>query len=89
MAAVDAHPSECRELLGLAMRFATNCGGAYRRAGDKTRRLFNQAVVRRIEVRDGRIASVEHREPFDVLFGGAEFEYGVLVDLTGFEPLIL
>lgn len=53
LAAVDTHLAEAREILGLAMRFATNCGGAYKRAGAKARRLFNQAVVRRIEVRTG------------------------------------
>jgi hypothetical protein len=82
LAAIQAHLSESREVPGLAMRFATNCGGAYRPAGDKTRRPLNQAVVRRIEVRDGRIASVEYQEPFDVLFGASEFEYGVLVEKT-------
>jgi hypothetical protein len=87
LAAVDAHLSEWREMLGLAMRFATNCGTAYERANDKTRRLLNQAVVGRIEVRDGRIASVEYRVPFDVLFRATELEYGDLVEVTGFEPL--
>ena len=46
LAAVDAHLAEWEEVLSLAMRFATNCAHAYRRASEKTRRLFNQAVFR-------------------------------------------
>jgi 4-hydroxy-2,2'-bipyrrole-5-carbaldehyde O-methyltransferase len=45
---VDATVEQWREVLETAMRFAANCGQAYRRASHKTRRLFNQAVFDRI-----------------------------------------
>jgi hypothetical protein len=86
LAAVDAHLAEWQEILETAMRFATNCAKAYARASAPTRRRFNQAVFKRIEVRDGKIAGYSCHEPFDVLFGASEFEYGDLVDLTGLEP---
>jgi site-specific DNA recombinase len=82
LAAVDAHLAEWQEILETAMRFATNCAKAYARASDKTRRRFNQAVISRIEVRDGKIADVGFHLPFDVLFSSSEFEYGDLVGAT-------
>jgi site-specific DNA recombinase len=87
LAAVDAHLAEWQEILETAMRFATNCAKAYARASTQTRRRFNQAVFTRIDVRDGKIADVGYHPPFDLLFSSSEFEYGDLVELTGFEPV--
>jgi hypothetical protein len=86
LGAVDAHLAEWQEILETAMRFAANCAKGYGRASAQTRRRFNQAVFKRIEVRAGKLAAYECHEPFDVLFGASEFEYGDLVELTGFEP---
>jgi hypothetical protein len=69
------------------VRFATNCGATYRHADPPTRKLFNSAVIDRIEIRDGHIAHVDYRAPFDLLFGGSGFEYRTVVELRGFEPL--
>ena len=87
LAAVDAHLAEWQEILGTAMRFATNCAKAYARASAPTRRRFNQAVFSRIDVRDGKIADVGYHPPFDLLFSTSEFEYGDLVGRTGLEPV--
>ncbi len=86
LAAVDAHLAEWQDILEAAARFAANCGKAYARASSKTRRRFNQAVISRIEVRDGKIANVEYQAPFDLLFSASEFEYADLVETMGFEP---
>ncbi len=86
LAAVDTHLDEWKEILGIAMRFATKCARAYAKASDKTRRRFNTAVFKQLAVRDGRIADVEYQGPFDVLFGVPEFEYGDLVETMGLEP---
>ncbi len=86
LAAADAHLAEWRQILDTAARFAANCGKAYARASDKTRRRFNQAVIRHIDVRDGKVVAVEYQAPFDRLFSSSEFEYGDLVEATGFEP---
>jgi DNA repair exonuclease SbcCD ATPase subunit len=83
LAAVDAHLAEWQEILETAMRFATNCATAYARASAAIRRRFNQAVFTRIDVRDGKIATVGYQPPFDLLFSTSEFEYGDLVDNTG------
>ena len=64
------------------MRIAANCAGAYAKASDKTRRRFNTAVFKQLAVRDGRVADVEHQEPFDVLFGVPELEYDDLVGVA-------
>ncbi len=79
LAAVDAHLGEWQEILETAMRFATNCAKAYARAPARTRRRFNQAVFRRIEIRDGKIADYSFNEPFDVLFRMPEFEWGIAI----------
>lgn len=79
LAAVDAHLSAWQEILGTAMRFASNCGKAYARANDKTRRRLNQAVLATLAVRDGKIVEASYQAPFDVLFADGEFEYRDLV----------
>ncbi|MFZ0666138.1 MAG: hypothetical protein WAM97_10310 [Acidimicrobiales bacterium] len=83
LGAVDAHLAEWQEILETAMRLATNCAKAYGRASAPTSRRFNQAVFKRIEVRDGKIVAYTCHEPFDVLFSTPEFEYRDLVDLSG------
>jgi hypothetical protein len=87
LATIDAHLQEWQTVLGMAIRFTTNCAKAYTRVGDRTRRLFNTSVFTRITVRDGQIAGWEFRPPFDTLFGTPRFEYGSLVELRGIEPL--
>jgi len=69
-----------RTILETAGRFATNCGAAYRHADPATRKLFNNAVIDRIELGDGQIAHVDYRAPFDLLFGGSGFECRTVVE---------
>jgi site-specific DNA recombinase len=87
LADLDADLTEWQEILTLAGRFATRCADAYRKADEATRRLLNTAVLDRVEVKDGRIATVSYQPPFDDLFKGEQFEYETLVELRGFEPL--
>jgi site-specific DNA recombinase len=68
-----------RAILDTAGRFATNCGATYHHADPPTRKLLNNAVIDRIEVRDGHIADVDYRAPFDLLFSGSGFEYRTVV----------
>jgi hypothetical protein len=84
---LTANLNDWRTVLETAGRFATNCAAAYRHADPPTRKLFNAAVIDRIEVRDGHIVHVDHKAPFDLLFGGSGFEYRTVVELRGFEPL--
>ncbi len=76
LADLDANLTEWQEILELAAAFATRCGDAYRKAGDRTRRLFNAAVFTRLDVEDGRICHEEYRPPFDDIFDVPGFEYG-------------
>jgi hypothetical protein len=66
-------------VLGIAIRFAADCTAAYRRANEKTRALFNQAVFEQLLVRDGRITDTRYLAPFDLLFNAQEIEYRDLV----------
>lgn len=68
---LTANLDDWRAILETAGRFATNCGAAYRHADPPTRKLFNNAVIGRIELRDGRITHVDYRAPFDLLFRGS------------------
>ncbi len=44
LADLDANLTEQQEILELAASLATRCGDAYRKASDRTRKLFNAAV---------------------------------------------
>jgi hypothetical protein len=65
---LDANVTEQQEILELAATFATRCGDAYRKANDRTRKLFNAAVFERLEVKGGRLCHEEYRPPFDDIF---------------------
>jgi hypothetical protein len=84
---LTANLGEWRAILETAGRFATNCAATYRHADPRTRKLFNHAVIDRIEIRDGHISHVDYKAPFDLLFGGSGFEYRTVVELRGFEHL--
>jgi site-specific DNA recombinase len=84
---LTANLDQWQALLETAGRFATNCAATYCHADPRTRKLFNNAAIDRIEIRDGQIAHVDYRAPFDLLFGGSGFEYRTVVELRGFEPL--
>jgi site-specific DNA recombinase len=70
---LTASLDQWQPILETAGRFATNCGAAYRHADPPIRKLFNNAVIERIEVRDGRITHVAYKAPFDLLFRGSGF----------------
>jgi hypothetical protein len=52
---LDANLGEWQEILELAATLATRCGDAYRKATDRTRKLFNAAVFERLDLKDGRL----------------------------------
>jgi hypothetical protein len=86
LAGVEATLSEWQEVLGIAVKFASNCAQAYRSANDRTRRLYNSAVFDELVVRGGEIADVHYRPPFELVFGVTEFEQRGMERETGFEP---
>ena len=55
MAVVNAGLQKWKAIFGIAIRFATNCSDAYRKANERTRRQYNRAVFDAILVRDGHI----------------------------------
>ena len=86
LADLDASLGEWQEILELAATFAVRCGDAYRRASDRTRKLFNAAVFERLDVKDGRLCHEQYRPPFDDIFSVPEFEYETRVEVAGIEP---
>jgi hypothetical protein len=72
MSALDATLDEWQEVMDIALRFATTCARAYQRAGDRSRKLFNSAVLERVLVCDGHFAEAQYKEPFGVLLSEAQ-----------------
>ena len=68
------------------LRFSTRCATAYRRGSDRTRRLFNAAVLEDVRLRDGHVVEAAYKEPFDLLFSVPKFEYDDVVEVSGLEP---
>lgn len=66
----------------LAATFATRCGDAYRKASDRTRKLFNATVFERLDVKGGQLCHEQYRPTFDEVFTVSEFEYGTRVEVT-------
>jgi site-specific DNA recombinase len=83
---IESSLDDWQEVMNLALRFSTSCARAYRRAADRTRRLFNAAVIDQVQVRDGHVVEAGYKEPFDLLFSVPKFEYGDLVEVSGLEP---
>jgi DNA invertase Pin-like site-specific DNA recombinase len=86
MAGVEATLAEWQEILAIALKFAINCARAYRSANERTRKLYNAAVFDKLLVRDGAIAEVKYREPFELIFNMTEFEQRRVERETGIEP---
>ena len=86
LADLDANLGEWQEILELAATLATRCGDTYRKASDRTRKMFNTAVFERLDVKDGRLSGQEYRPPFDDIFNVPEFEYETGVEAMGIEP---
>ena len=80
---LDGSLDDWQEVVDLALRLSTRCATAYRRAGDRTRRLLNAAVLDEVHVRDGHVVDAAYKEPFDLLFSSPGFEYGDVVEVSG------
>jgi hypothetical protein len=85
MRAVDATLAQWQEVFGTAVRFATMCGTAYRKAPEGARKLYNRALFDRVLVVGGRIAEPVYAEPFPLVFGVGGFEYESLERETRLE----
>lgn len=81
-AALEATLEDWQDVMGTALRFATTCARAYRRAGDRTRKLYNAAVLEQVLVRDGHVTEAAYKEPFDLLFSEPKFEYADVVGMS-------
>ncbi len=84
---LDGSLDDWQDVMDLALRFSTRCATGYRRGSDRTRKLFNAAVLDEVHVRDGHVVDAAYKEPFDLLFSSPKFEYGDVVGRRGLEPL--
>ena len=64
LADLDAGDTESQQIIDLAMQLATSCADTYRKADDRTRRQLNQAIIDKIEIKDGHLSQVAYRQPF-------------------------
>ena len=65
----------------LATSLAARCGDAHAEASDRTRKLFNTAMIECLDVKGGRYCDGQYRSPFDGIFTVSELEYGTRVVL--------
>jgi site-specific DNA recombinase len=56
------------EVLSLAIRLAGSCHAAYLKAKPKVRRRFNEAVLKAVYIKDGKVSKYDFTEIFEVLF---------------------
>ena len=79
---------EGRKLIELALRAVRNCYEGYVKANAATKKLWNQAFVEEIVVRDRQIENVTWAEPFRTLLTARRgvSDKRLLVEVNGFEP---
>ena len=87
LARTDQDLSEWQEVIGLAVNLAGNCHQAYLKANPKVRRRFNEAVLRSVYVKDGKVTRVEFNDPFKAVFLRPSSNKRLTVEPRGFEPL--
>ena len=70
--------------IDLAPGLAKNCAASYRKANPEVRKMWNQAFLRKVLVKQGQVAGHEYEEPFASLLGSHKPQ---IVEVRGFEPL--
>jgi site-specific DNA recombinase len=82
----EAADSPYRELLEFAMSLISDARQRYAGADPYGKRLWNQCLLERVEVKSGEITRVELKPPFEDFLLLASSNKGSLVGETGFEP---
>jgi hypothetical protein len=82
----EATDSPYGQLLETALGIIRNAREGYSAADPYVKRLWNRALMERIEIGAGQVARVELKEPFAGLFLWAASNKGRLVEEGGFEP---
>ena len=84
----EATDSPYGQLLETALGIMRDAREGYSAADPYVKRLWNRALVERIEIGAGQIARVELKEPFAGLFLWAGSNKGRLVGEARFEPVV-
>jgi hypothetical protein len=82
----EASDSPYRQQLETALSIIRDARQGYCAADPYVKRLWNHALIERVEVTAGQVARVELKEPFAGFFLLASSNKGSLVGETGFEP---
>ena len=82
----EAADSPYRELLEFAVSLIRDAQERYSGADPYGKRLWNQSLLERVEVKSGQITRVELKPPFEDLLLFASSNKGSLVGEAGFEP---
>jgi site-specific DNA recombinase len=88
LAGTEADLEKWQEVLTLAIRLAGSCHTAYLKASPKVRRRFNQAVLKEVYIKDGKVKRAEFTDVFAALFSRPSSNKWVKVAPTGFEPVL-
>jgi hypothetical protein len=85
LAATEADLDKWQEVLTLAIKLAGSCHPAYLKASPKVRRRFNEAVLKAVYIRDGKVARAEFTDVFAALFSRPSSNKWVKVPPVGTE----
>ncbi|CAN5620734.1 hypothetical protein BH24ACT26_BH24ACT26_15880 [soil metagenome] len=86
LAATEADLDKWQEVLSVAIRLAGSCHAAYLKASPKVRRRFNEAVLKAVYLKGGKVKRAEFTDVFEALFSRPSSNKWVKVPPAGFEP---
>lgn len=66
-----------------SISLARNCHGAYLKARPKIRRRFNEAVLKAVYIKDGKVKKAEFNDPFDAVFSRPSSNRRLKVEVSG------
>ena len=72
---------EAKSIITTALRLVHNCQESYRKASPETRKLWNEAFLKRVYITDRRVASYDLAPPFSALVSGSNKR--LLVEVNG------
>lgn len=88
---INCGDNQVKKILDIALSMCQNCGYAYKKAKPQARRLFNQAIFKKIYVQNRKIDRVDYSDLFGLFFQPKKIlaqssNMNYLAPGVGFEP---
>jgi hypothetical protein len=84
--ALSLHNDQIEKWVEDIILIASNCYLAYLKASPSNRRGFNQALFKKIYIKNKKISDRKFTDLFDTIFNSPSSNKNSLVGATGFEP---